>query len=47
MSPVLKKGIAMGYVPLGMAKAGTEVQIKVRDTLVAAEIVKPPFVRRG
>jgi aminomethyltransferase len=47
MSPVLKKGIAMGYVPLEMAKAGTEVQIKVRDTLVAAEIVKPPFVRRG
>jgi len=47
LSPVLKKGIAMGYVPFDMAKEGAEVQIKVRDTLLPAEIVKPPFVRRG
>jgi len=47
LSPVLKKGIAMGYVPLRMAKEGTEVQIKVRETHLPAEIVKPPFVRRG
>ncbi|MDQ1371447.1 MAG: Aminomethyltransferase [Candidatus Thermoplasmatota archaeon] len=47
LSPVLKKGIAMGYVPVGMSAVGTEVQIKVRDMLVAAEIVKPPFVRSG
>lgn len=46
MSPVLKTGIAMGYLPFAMAKPGTKVQIKVRDTLVAAEITKPPFVRR-
>ena len=47
LSPVLKKGIAMGYVPLEMAKEGTEVQIKVRDSLLPSEIVRPPFVRRG
>ena len=47
MSPVLKKGIAMGYVPVGMSAVGTELQVRVRDTLVAAEVVKPPFVRRG
>jgi len=47
LSPVLKKGIAMGYVPLGMSAVGTGLHIKVRDTLVAAEIVKPPFVKRG
>jgi len=47
LSPVLKKGIAMGYVPLDMSAVGTGLQIKVRDTLVAAEIVKPPFVKRG
>ena len=47
LSPVLKRGIAMGYVPLGMAKEGADVQIRVRDTLLPAEIVKPPFVRRG
>lgn len=47
LSPVLKTGIAMGYVPLDMAVLGTEVQIMVRDSAVPAEIVKPPFVRRG
>lgn len=46
MSPVLKKGIAMGYLPFDMAKPGTSVEIKVRDTLVPADVIKPPFVRR-
>ena len=46
LSPVLKKGIAMGYVPLATAKIATELQIKIRDNLVTAEIVKPPFVKR-
>lgn len=46
LSPVLKKGIGMGYVPVAMASPGTRVRIKVRDTLVSAEIVKPPFVKR-
>ena len=46
LSLMLKKGIAMGYVPVSMAEPGTKVQIKVRDTLVSAEIVKPPFVKR-
>jgi len=47
LSPVLKKGIAMGYVPVGMSAPGTELQVKVRDTLVEVETVKPPFVKRG
>lgn len=47
MSPVLKKGVAMGYVPVGMSAPGTALQVKVRDTLVEADIVKPPFVKRG
>ena len=47
LSPVLKKGIAMGYVPFDMAKEGAEVQIRVRGSLLPAEIVRPPFVRRG
>ena len=45
LSPVLRKGIAMGYVPFAMSKAGTKVEIQVRDAGVPAEIVKPPFVR--
>ena len=46
LSPVLKKGIAMGYVPVEMSEVGTKVQIRIRDALVAAHIVKPPFVKR-
>jgi aminomethyltransferase len=46
LSPILKKGIAMGYVPLDMSIVGTRVHIKVRDNLVLAGIVKPPFVKR-
>jgi aminomethyltransferase len=46
LSPVLKKGIAMGYVPLATAKTATKLHIKIRDNLVTAEIVKPPFVKR-
>ena len=47
LSPVLKQGIAMGYVPLKMAVPGLAIQIKVRENLVNAGIVKPPFVKRG
>ncbi len=47
LSPVLRKGIAMGYVPLAMSSVGTNVEIQVRDASVPAEIVKPPFVRRA
>ena len=46
LSPVLKQGIAMGYVPLELAKPGMSVQIKIRDNAINAEIVKPPFVKR-
>ncbi len=45
LSPVLRKGIAMGYVPVAMSKPGNRVEIQVRDTSVPAEIVKPPFVK--
>lgn len=46
LSPVLRKGIAMGYVPVNMASVGTSVDVKVRDTLMPMEIVRPPFVKR-
>ena len=47
LSPVLKKGIAMGYVPVELAAVGTEVRIRIREADAAARIVKPPFVKRG
>lgn len=46
LSPVLKKGIAMGYVPLSLSTPGTMVDIKIRDSVVAAKVVNPPFVKR-
>ena len=43
MSPVLKKGIGMGYVKPEFAKAGTEICIKVRGRNLKAQVVKAPF----
>ena len=45
MSPVLRKGIALGYLPQDQAEPGTGVRIRVRDDLVDAEVVQTPFVR--
>lgn len=43
MSPVLKKGIGMGYVKPELAKPGTEFFIKVRNKSLKALVVKLPF----
>ncbi|NPA68512.1 MAG: glycine cleavage system aminomethyltransferase GcvT [Chlorobi bacterium] len=45
MSPMLKKGIGMGYVNKGYWKFGNEIYIKVRNKLLKAEIVKLPFYK--
>ncbi len=47
MSPVLKKGIGMGYVKIAHAKKDTEIRIGIRNKLVAARVVKPPFYKPG
>ncbi|MDR0994881.1 MAG: glycine cleavage system aminomethyltransferase GcvT [Tannerella sp.] len=43
MSPVLKKGIGMGYVKPEFAKAGSAIYIQVRNKPLAATVVKGPF----
>ncbi len=45
MSPSLKKGIGMGYVPKDFSKRGTEIFIQVRKKQLAATIVKLPFYK--
>ncbi|WP_077924316.1 glycine cleavage system aminomethyltransferase GcvT [Spirosoma sp. 209] len=45
-SPTLGKGVGLGYVPTALSKPGTEIFVNVRDRLLKAEVVKPPFVRR-
>lgn len=45
-SPTLGKNIGMGYVPFELREPGTEIEIKVRDNLVKAKIVKLPFYKK-
>lgn len=45
MSPMLMKGIALGYVKKEYAKLGTEVFVSVRNKKLKAKIVKAPFVQ--
>ncbi len=45
-SPTLQKSIALARVPRGL-KPGDRVEVEVRDKLLAARVVKPPFVRNG
>ncbi|MFH2035806.1 MAG: glycine cleavage system aminomethyltransferase GcvT [Candidatus Zixiibacteriota bacterium] len=46
-SPSLQQPIALGYLPLPLTKIGNKVDIKIRDKLFPAEIVKPPFYKKG
>lgn len=43
-SPVLKRGIGMGYVAKDFAKTDTEVFIGIRNRRLKAQVVKPPFI---
>ena len=43
MSPVLKKGIGMGYVKTAYAKVGSEIYIQIRNRNLKAQVVKAPF----
>ncbi|NOU48354.1 MAG: glycine cleavage system aminomethyltransferase GcvT [Bacteroidales bacterium] len=45
MSPMLKKGIGMGYVTSEYGKLGSEIYINIREKLVPAKIVKLPFYK--
>ncbi len=45
-SPTLARSIALARLPLGV-EAGALVQVSVRDKLLAAKVVQPPFVRNG
>lgn len=46
VSPVLNKGIALGYVPVAMSEIGTALAISCHGKPVPARIVKPPFYQR-
>ena len=46
MAPAVKKPVGMAYVKPEFAKAGSEIFIKVRDKLLKAEVVRPPFYKK-
>jgi aminomethyltransferase len=46
MSPVLNKGIGMGYISEANAKLNTEIYIRVRNKNLKAKVVKLPFIQK-
>jgi len=47
LSPTLDRPIAMAFVDAALAEAGTEVEVDLRGTTVAARVEPLPFYRRG
>ncbi|WP_321290220.1 glycine cleavage system aminomethyltransferase GcvT [uncultured Sunxiuqinia sp.] len=43
-SPMLDKGIGMGYLDKEYSAFGTEIYVKIRNRLLKAKVVKVPFV---
>ncbi|MBM4124089.1 MAG: glycine cleavage system aminomethyltransferase GcvT [Nitrospira sp.] len=46
LSPILQKGIGLGYVPPALASVGSSFTIDIRGRAVPAVVVKPPFYKR-
>lgn len=44
MSPSLKKGVALGYVPAALEPVGTRLSVEVRGQPAAAVVAKLPFL---
>lgn len=45
--PWVQRSIALAYLPVGLAQAGTRVEVEVRGQAVPAQVTKLPFYRRG
>jgi aminomethyltransferase len=46
LSPMLQKGIGLGYIPPSVAAVGSSISIDIRGRIVPAAVVKPPFYKR-
>jgi aminomethyltransferase len=46
LSPLLQKGIGLGYVRALFAKVDTAIAIEIRGKVLSAVVVKPPFYKR-
>ena len=45
LSPMLDKGIGMGYINVPHHKKGTEIYIQIRKKRIPATVTRPPFVK--
>ena len=45
--PTVQKNIALAYVPVALAKAGTDLAVRIRDRDIPAKVVKVPFYKRA
>ncbi|RKZ33490.1 glycine cleavage system aminomethyltransferase GcvT [bacterium] len=46
-SPILEKGIGLAYVPTEYSKSGNTFDVKIRNIMIPAVVVKPPFWKNG
>jgi len=46
LSPILQKGIGLGYVQPSYAEIGTTFDVEIRGRRVPAQVVKPPFYKK-
>lgn len=46
VSPMLDKGIGMGYVPVELSEIGSQFEIQIRDRTIPAIVVETPFYQR-
>jgi aminomethyltransferase len=46
LSPLLQKGIGLGYVPAYFAEPGASILIEIRSKSIPAQIVKAPFYKK-
>jgi aminomethyltransferase len=45
-SPILDRGIGMGYVAIAQTKPGTPLTVSIRNREIPAEVIQPPFIRK-
>jgi len=45
MSPSLRKGIGLGYVPLIFSDVGSKIHVQIRKNAISATVVKLPFYK--
>jgi len=46
LSPILEKGIGLGYVPRALSQAGSAIDIAIRDRELKAQVTRLPFIKK-